>query len=488
MNFGKNLYKSMLAFMAIPVVITGSFFAFPMKEVKAEVIDYQAEAENRKLLPVQSNETEGWPEGPSIGAQGAILMDADSGAILYAKNIHEQLYPASVTKILTTLIATENCDLNEVVTFSHDAVFSIPYNSSNIAIDEGEELTVDQCLQAILIASANEVSNALGEHIAGSMEGFADMMNARAKELGCQDSHFVTVNGLHDDNHYTSAYDLALIGRYFFANELLCKYASTSKLHLAPTDKQPDDIVAWCKNDMLPGRTYAYEHLVAGKTGYTDSSRQTLVSCAEKDGMRLICVILKEESPHQFTDTIDLFNYGFGNFQKVNVSEAETRFNINNAEFFYSNNDIFGNSQPILSINNENTVILPKTADFSETESVISYDEPEEGAVGTITYTYHGTFVGKATIDLAHENVVSYEFDGEMTEQQQEAAAENKEENIIFVNVKMILLCVVGIAGGIIFVIILTAFIRNYQFGEGIKPRRKNRRGHRRRRGSGLRF
>ncbi len=246
--------------------------------------------------------------------------------------------------------------------------------------------------------------------------------------------------------------------------------------------------MAWCKNDMLPGRTYAYEHLVAGKTGYTDSSRQTLVSCAEKDGMRLICVILKEESPHQFTDTIDLFNYGFGNFQKVNVSEAETRFNINNAEFFYSNNDIFGNSQPILSINNENTVILPKTADFSETESVISYDDPEEGTVGTITYTYHGTFVGKATIDLAHENVVSYEFDGEMTEQQQEAAAENKEENIIFVNVKMILLCVVGIAGGIIFVIILTAFIRNYQFGEGIKPRRKNRRGHRRRRGSGLRF
>ena len=487
MMIQRIFHRSTLSFFVSFAVFAGSFLALPIN-VRADVIDYQAEAEARKSLPVQTNEIDGWPEGPAIGAEGAILIDADSGAILYAKNIHEHLYPASVTKILTTLIATENCALDEVVTFSHDAIFSIPYNSSNIAIDEGEELTVDQCLQAILIASANEVANGLGEHVAGSMDGFVEMMNARAKELGCVDSHFVTINGLHDDNHYTSAYDLALIARYFFANELLCKYSSTSKLHLAPTDKQPDDITAWSKNDLFPGRTYSYEYLVGSKTGYTDTSRQTLVSCAEKDGMRLICVVLKEESPNQFTDTVDLFNYGFSNFQKVNVSESETRFKINNAEFFYSNNDIFGNSQPILSINSEDTIILPKTVDFSEVESVISYDSPEAGTVGTITYTYHGTFIGKASIDLADGKMVSYEFDGEMTEQEEGAVTKSENENVIFVNVKLILFCVVGGAGGIILIIMLVSFFRNYQFGTGSQLQRRKNGRKRRRSHKGLRF
>ena len=204
--------------------------------------------------------------------------------------------------------------------------------------------------------------------------------------------------------------------------------------------------------------------------------------------MRLICVVLKEESPNQFTDTVDLFNYGFSNFQKVNVSESETRFKINNAEFFYSNNDIFGNSQPILSINSEDTIILPKTVDFSEVESVISYDSPEAGTVGTITYTYHGTFIGKASIDLADGKMVSYEFDGEMTEQEEGAVTKSENENVIFVNVKLILFCVVGGAGGIILIIMLVSFFRNYQFGTGSQLQRRKNGRKRRRSHKGLRF
>ncbi len=501
MFFHKNIHKCFVTFSLTLSLAAGSALLTPtenfsMGKVYAEVTDYQAEAEARKLLPVQTNEIPGWPEGPSIGAEGAILMEADTGVILYAKNIHEHLYPASVTKLLTTLIAVENCDLNEIVTFSDDAVFSIPYASSHIAIDPGEELTVDQCLQAILIASANEVANGLGEHVAGSMDAFVDLMNTKAKELGCVDSHFVTINGLHDDNHYTSAYDLAVIGRHFFANELLCKYASTSKLHIPPSDRQPDDITAWSKNELYTGRPHEYEYLVASKTGYTDSSRQTLVSCAEKDGMKLICVILKEESPAQYTDTIDLFNYGFGNFQKVNVSQAETRFNINNASFFYSNNDIFGDSKPILSLNTEDTVILPKTAGFEDADSTISYENAPEGTVGTVTYTYHDTFVGSATIDLAKETIPAYEFEqetgGEMSEKPEEENTQNEEENVIFVNVKIILLVIVGIAGAAILIIFAHAFIRNYQFG-GRRSRKKRRRSSHRKHGwggphSGLRF
>lgn len=496
MFFCKTFHRYAATFFLTLLLAAGSVLLIPtnllsLGTVCAETIDYKAEAEERKLLPIQSNAIAGWPGGPSIGAEGAILMEADTGVILYAKNIHERLYPASVTKLLTTLIAVENCSLDEVVTFSNEAVFSIPYDSSHIAIDPGEELTVDQCLQAILIASANEVSNGLGEHVAGSMEAFVDRMNTRAKELGCVDSNFVTINGLHDDNHYTSAYDLAMIGRHFFANELLCKYASTSKLHLPPSDKQPDDITAWSKNELYTGRLYEYEYLVGSKTGFTDTSRQTLVSCAEKDGMRLICVILKEEAPAQYTDTIDLFNYGFSNFQKINVSQMEQRFNIDNASFFYSDNDIFGNSKPILSLNTEDSIILPKTADFGDAESVISYENAPEGSVGTVTYTYHGNFVGSASIDLAEDAVTAYEFDreanGEMTEKPETAVDASPDEKIIFLNVRNILLIIVGIAGVIILLIFVHAFIRNYQFG-GRRPRRRRRRNNRRGRGRDLHF
>ena len=466
--------------------------AYPLSCLAAPAVDHQAEAESRKSLPIASNQIPGWPQGPSIGAEAAILMDADSGAILYAKNIHEKLYPASVTKILTTLIAVEHCSLDETVTFSHDAVFSIPVDSSKIAMDVGEELTVDQCLQAILIASANEVANALAEHVAGSMDAFVDMMNEKAAEFGCVDSHFVTTNGLHDDEHYTSAYDLALIGRHFFANELLCKYASTSKLHIPPTDKQPDDIIAWSKNELYPGRKHAYEYLVASKTGYTDTARQTLVSCAQKDGMRLICVILKEESPNQYTDTIDLFNYGFGNFQKYNVASSETRFNINNSGFFYSSNDIFGNSSPILFVDPEASIILPRASDFTDATSEISYENPEPGTAGTINYTYHGTYVGSAAIDLAQNTAVSYEFDGEMSEQAEEADTTEPEESVVYVNVKAILFWILGIAGAVIVLIILYSLINNYQFGNRRRSlfRRIRKRRKRRKKGGGrsLRF
>lgn len=485
-RFNRLLYLNILSLLLSATVIITGILSFPMNSVNAAPRDYKQEAEDRKLMTVESNEIPNWPEGPAIGAEGAILMEADTGIILYAKNIHEKLYPASVTKILTTLIATEECELNEVVTFSHDAIFSIPYDSSHIAIDVNEQLTVDQCLQAILIASANEVANGLAEHVAGSMDAFTDLMNEKARELGCLNSNFVTTNGLHDENHYTTAYDLAMIGRHFFANELLCKYASTSRLHIPPSDHQPDDIVAWCKNELYEGRPHEYEYLVASKTGYTDTSRQTLVSCAEKDGMKLICVILKEESPAQYSDTVDLFNYGFSNFQKINVSQAETKFNIDNASFFYSNNDIFGDSKPILSLNSDATIILPKTADFTDAESTISYENPEAGTIGTVTYTYNGTYIGSATIDLATTPAMSYQFikepGGEMSENLTVEVEENNEDRVIFLNVKIILLSVVGVSGFLILVIYIYSMSHSNQFGAKAS-RRRRRRGSRRRRG-----
>ena len=148
-----------------------------------------------------------------LDADAAILIDATTGEILYEKNPYKKEYPASITKLMTMLLAFENCSLDETVTFSRNAVYSIEPGSSNIGIDQGEELTVEQCLYGIMLQSANEVSNGIAEHIDGSMEEFAKHMTQRAKELGAQNTNFVNANGLHDENHYTTAYDMALIAK-----------------------------------------------------------------------------------------------------------------------------------------------------------------------------------------------------------------------------------------------------------------------------------
>lgn len=429
-----------------------------------------------QAIPIESNQTQDWPEGPVVNAASAILMEADTGTILYAKDIHAHHYPASTTKILTTLIASERCSLNEIVTFSSDAVFGIPKDSNHIAMDVGDTLTMEQCFNAILIRSANEVSYAVAEHIGETWSGFADIMNARAKELGCVDSNFVNPNGLPDENHYTSAYDLAMIGRAFFANEMLCKMTTTSQLIIP---KEEEDLLEWNKMELLPGRTYAYEYLVGCKTGYTNDARSTLVSCAEKDGLKLICVVLKDESPSHYEDTIALFDYGFGNFDKINISQTETKYNIDDAGYFYSDNDIFGNSEPMLSLNKESCVILPKTAEFSDTVSSISYETNNDRQAAIITYTYHGIPVGSASVDLHKSTEPNYTFDASadssevpMAEGSINNETETEETSFIFINVFKVLLWIVIIAGGIGAIVFFVWFIKNTQFN----TRRNNRR------------
>ncbi len=233
-----SLYK-FFALILIPVLALSNPAIAHAAPAASE--DALSEAEERKLLPIESNQIENWPAGPAIGAQSAILMEANTGVILYAKNIDEKLFPASTTKLMTCLIAAEKCQLNETITFSHDAIFSLEPGSSNIGIDEGQSMPFEECLYGILVASANEVANAVAEHVAGSRQAFADLMNDKAKELGCKNTHFVNAHGLHDEQHYTSAYDLALIGKAFFQNELLSKIGNTASHHFEATSTQPDD-------------------------------------------------------------------------------------------------------------------------------------------------------------------------------------------------------------------------------------------------------
>lgn len=479
MKIKKLLHLTLSAVLVSAVFLTQPLFA------SAETLDDIIARQEAKTI--QTNQITNWPMGPTVTADSAILIDASTGAILYAKDIHAKQYPASTTKILTALIAAEKCSMDETVTFSYHAVHSNVPGGSHIAIDAGEELTMEQSLSAILIASANEVSFAVAEHIAGTgaWEDFIPMMNERAKELGCLNSNFVNPNGLPDENHYTTAYDLAMIGRAFFSNELLCKYASTKVLHIPPTDKQPDDIYAASTNEMLPGKKYPYEHLVASKTGYTDTAKSCLVSCAEKDGLKLICVVLHDYAPRQYADTIALFDYGFANFETVNVSSVETKYNVSTSGFFYSDIEIFGSSKPFLSLNVEDCITLPKTVDFSQTQSVISYNSSAENTVATITYTYEGHYTGEASVDLATDTKTTYDFERGIPAQQEPVEEEPESGGkIIFINIIKVILWILGIAGALILLTILVAFFRNFHFSRR-EPSTRTRRGWRKNRRRG---
>jgi len=459
--FRKKLYKSVILSFGLLLIFNSTLPVYAAKTAEEE-------ANERKNLPIQSNSYENWPDGPQVSAQSAIVMDVNSGAVLYAKNIDEKLYPASTTKILTCLLAVENAKMDENVEFSYDAVFGVPRDGSNMGIDVGEILPMEDCLYGILVGSANEVAAAVGEHVGGDTETFLQMMNDRAKELGCKNTNFMNANGLHDDNHYTTAYDLALIARAFFSNDYLANIANTPRVHFEPTATQPDDFYLNNKNKLVSGEI-KYEYYIGGKTGYTTNAKQTLVSCAEKDGIRLVCVVMKEETPDQFNDTVTLFNYGFSNFKKIKVSDVETKYTTNNTGLFDSGQDIFGSSKSILELDENSYIVIPASAEFTDIESSISYDNLTENQIARINYTYNGIYVGSVPVNLTL-NTESYDF---------ESTSTSSSNSVTIINVKTMIFWIIGLALFLSFVLFIIRYINQYHFG-GRKGRmaKKRRKRH----------
>lgn len=451
-------------------VIPSGFATARAAEVSEELSgDLLSQAEKRRLLPVQSNDTPGWPDGPAITAQAAILMEADTGTILYAKNIHEPLYPASTTKILTCLLAVEKARLSDEITFSSNAVFSLPSGSSNIGIDPGEALSLEQALYGILVGSANEVSNAVGERVGGNLAAFVEMMNERAAALGCTDSHFANTNGLPDASHVTSAHDLALIAQAFFDHPLLSRIAGTASYHFTPTAKQKDDFTIRNKHKLVNGEI-PYEGIIGGKTGYTDSARETLVTCAERNGMKLICVVFKEESPAQFTDTVTLFDYGFNNFVCVDPAQEETRFLPVAPSFAASDFDIFGSAAPILSFE-RGKVILPAGITLSDTDTEVTYGGE---SFARIEYSWHDIPLGVAAITQNTLNTPP-------------AGSIGRAPGTVTVVLFDILPWIFGIAGAFCLTVFLIDFVRSYHFGGlTIAERRRYQRERKKRSKEGL--
>ena len=476
-KYFRRCFRAFSSVLCTAGLMTMGITAVPAPDARAaSFAEREQRLEQQRAMPVQSNEIPNWPAGPVVNAESAILMEADTGVILYSKNIHQKEYPASTTKTLTALIVSEQCQLDEIVTFSHDAVFDTPRDSSHIAMDVGQELTLEQSLQAILICSANEVCYALAEHITHTTDWsvFAEIMNERAKELGCLNSHFANPNGLPDEDHYTTAYDLAMIGRAFFANELLCKITTTRRMEFPATDKLPLGKLENNQMKIIPGGEYAYEGLVGCKTGFTDDARYCLVSCAEKNGMKLICVVMRDEQPYQYEDTIALFDYGFANFEKINVSQQETKYDIDNTSIFAGGNNTSGSSQPLLSLDKDDCIILPKTIPFESAESTISYDQTDGNQAAVISYSYHGMNLGTAGVNFTAVKNAPSIFDV-MPE-------EEPEKSFVFINIRPFLIIVGILAGAAVLWLGSRAFLRYYAVPESSARRRRRANARRRRR------
>lgn len=392
-----------------------------------------------------------WPEGVDIVSPSAIVMEVNSGTVLYDKNSDEVNYPASITKIMTAYLAVLNCSMDETVTFSADAVFKNEGDTSHIARDLDEQMTMEQCLYAVLLKSANECAYAVAEHVGQKLGGdystFIDLMNSTAKDLGCTNTHFNNPNGLPDENHWTSAHDMALIASAAYKNEAFRKIVGTGTYEIPPTNKHADPTPLSNDHQMLyPSRTrkYLYEYCTGGKTGFTDDAGNTLVTYAEKDGLTLVCVIMHSTNPQHYLDTTSLLDYCFNNFQAVNIAQNESTISDESLK----DKGILNNHQSFVSLDDSSYIVIPKTASFSDAQSEMNMGGSEDGSVAAIHYTYAGHDVGSANIIAAEVEVPDTMFDEEDTSK----ADEGRTIVIKPVYVLGIVLAVVAI-GAILFLI-----------------------------------
>lgn len=352
------------------------------KEAKEKADSYDRQPDTNNLKD--------WPKGPQVYADSAVVMDMESGAILYAKQADKKHFPASITKLMTTLVALENAELTDKVTFTEDSVSFLEWDDVQIGMKPGEEISLKDALYGVLLASANEVSHAVAEnvgaqHLGGDYDSFIAQMNKRAEELGCTNSHWVNANGLHDEEHYTTAHDMALIASAVYQQEEFRKIEESLEYKIGFTNLTKEERVFQQNHKMLwPESEYYYEYCKGGKTGYTDQAKTTLVTMADNGNMHLAAVVLYDYGVDAYQDTRAMFDYVFQNFEKVPVSETENTDEI----VSFQNNDAY--------------VVLPKGTELSQVDrEVILTDQGIRS--GRIIYTCRDQVVGNADVSLSEE-------------------------------------------------------------------------------------
>lgn len=401
---------------------------------------------------VDSNNIEGWAKGPQIYSEAGIVMDVDSGAILYAKNIDNPHYPASITKILSALVALEHNELTDTVTITPEDYNFLKRGDNHIGLKNKEQITMEDALHGTLLASGNEVAHALGSNTEGGYDNFIKLMNEKAKELGCTNSNFVNSHGLHDENHYTSARDMALISSAAFQNADFRRITGT-KLYTIPETNITNETRSFENHQkmLFDWRSQYYEYCVGGKTGYTDNALNTLVTFATKDDVNLVAVVLRTHgSGNTYVDTRAILDYAFENFSKVSVTVDVVE------------------AEGLKSIDENAHVMLPAGITFDDLDCSVENPTTLGQKTGKITYTHDGHVVGsfEMTITDKYHN----KLHGIVEEKTKDV--QPKKENAVWITVLKIFL-VVMIAIAILFLALL-CFV-SYKRAQ-IQKRRKMKR------------
>ncbi len=387
----KKIITSILIFALVLLSPIEAITAFA-EEWEEEYIEDTEEATEEETTEATTEELKDELGFPVITCQSAVVMDAKTGQVIYEKDAYSKQYPASTTKMMTALIALEKGNMNDTLVMSENAIWGIDRDSSNIGLDVGEEISMKDGLYAILMSSANEVCVGAAEHISGSTEAFVALMNQRANEIGCTTTNFVNVNGLHDDNHYTCAYDLALIAKEGLKNPTFREMSACTYYEVPPTNLIYDTRYLWQNNELICGNSeFYYSYCTGGKTGYTDEAGGTLVSWASYNDMELICVVMNTQPKNNiFIDSIKLYNYMFYNyyrdsflteyeFSPEQLTDAQKALN----EYYGCDNA----GKLKLSADTNQELLVNYTADPSRffNSLTISTEKIDEGIIGTLS-------------------------------------------------------------------------------------------------------
>ena len=387
-RYGRRVLAAALA-AVLAFAPTAHVFA---EEETTEMDEREKQRQKCYAIAPDTNSLKNWPQGPSVYGDSAIVMDINSGAVLFGKQTEKKHYPASITKLLTTLVALENAQLTDKVEFSEDSISFLEAGDASIGMQPGEEISMEDALYAVLLASANEVSYAVAESTGKLMGGdyntFIQAMNDKSAEIGCTNSHWVNANGLHDEQHYTTAHDMARIGAAVYQQEEFRTISQSLSHTIGPTNLVNEDRVFQQKHKMLwPANDNYYEYCKGGKTGYTDQARTTLVTMADNGDMQLVAVVLYDFGNDAYIDTRSIFDYVYDNFSKVMLKdqkkpeEIESYTDVDNAY-----------------------VVVPKGIEFSDLKAKIEITDKASRA-GTVTYTYQGQDVGSTTVTLTEAAV-----------------------------------------------------------------------------------
>lgn len=328
----------------------------------------------------------------SLHATSAIVMDVKSGTVLYEKNSESKQYPASITKILTLLLSLENLDNEAIIESTNEDIDSVSRSSSHIAIDYGEQLNVLDLEYAMMLASANDAANVLASGISGTLSNFAELMNERAKEIGCTNSNFVNANGLHDDNHYTTAKDMALIMRELLNHEQAREILSTISYTMNPTNKQSEQRVFSTSFNMIKNTSVYDSRVLGGKNGYTPEAGYTSVAFAKFNDLEVIMVVLNEpDADSRYSDFTKMMEYTFSQYKTVVLSSDS----IGIKDITLADND---ETKVQFYLDSDINILLPFSTDETQitTEYEVLGTSSFENASAAINVYLSGQLIGSA--------------------------------------------------------------------------------------------